>query len=234
MTVDRGVASQVRDLCLSGVQQWSGESLAGHMGADRVHELGRAFMQGVINARWPTDETRGRGIWRLAVAQLGSSMFTPDDDLAWIRHVAEQVIRQIMPLWIRQAAALRPLQKDRDALESVARGCEREGSSDAASAAFDLSWAIDAREIRQVAAHATEAAAIAHGAYSFSAECRIYAGASALNASALNTAAGGYAHQRALALIVAIAVDAYRLCGAPGVALLDKLEASPPSPGAAP
>jgi hypothetical protein len=91
---------------------------------------------------WSSNQARAEGMKAFAVAQLGS---TEIDQQAWVNYVVKQTIRRILPIPLRQAAALIPSHKE--ALEAAALECETKGTRAAAEAAARAARAARADKI---------------------------------------------------------------------------------------
>jgi hypothetical protein len=146
-----------------------------------VGEAVRAFKIRLNDSRWSSDKARTNGMRKLAIAQLGSNVI---DQKAFARIVAEQCIRQIVPIALRAAASVNP--KHSDNLEAAAVRCEQEGTSESARAARAVA--------RDAAAAAAADAADAADAYAAAAAAAVAADAADAYAAAASrslTAASG-------------------------------------------
>ena len=119
-----------------------------------VGDAVRAFKIALNDADWSSDAARAAGMRKLAVAQLGSDNI---DQKAFAKIVAEQTIRRVLPIALRNAANANP--EHAEALNKAAKNCEELGTLDAANAAYDA--ANDAYD----AAYAADAADAAYAAY---------------------------------------------------------------------
>ena len=87
------------------------------------------------DARWSSPEARARGMWPLAVAQMGSAGVV--DGAAWRRYVVEQTIRQIVPEALEAAAKRLDARWPAHAVKmrEAATRCRAEGTREAAQQA---------------------------------------------------------------------------------------------------
>src|SRR5271157_5336588 len=121
----------------------------------------RALKIRLNDASWSSNQTRARGLRRLAVAQLGSTDVL--DETEFVRRIADHAIRVSVPKALRMAAMLIE-EKDLDALLAAARRCEDEGSvaaADAAAGAANAAAAGAANAAADAAVAASYAAAVA-------------------------------------------------------------------------
>jgi hypothetical protein len=217
----------------------------------------RSFKIALNDAAWSSNTARAKGMRRIAIAQLGTA--GEIDEVAFAKALAEQTIRQIVPVALRAAAELHQDAMHKAALEAAAVRCEKEGSwaaswaaSEAASwaaseaaraASWAASWAASeaaswaaseaaraaswaaseaARAARAASWAASEAARAASWAASWAAsEAASWAASEA--ARAASWAASEAASDRVLSLAAEIGVQALRVVGAAGVALMDKI-----------
>ena len=101
----------------------------------------RAFKIALNDKRWSSKTARAKGLRGLAVAQLGSKGVIDGREFA--RRLAEQTIRQVVPIALRAAAQRSPRFAER--LEASAIRCEQEGTRDAAlnaKAAAAADWVL--------------------------------------------------------------------------------------------
>lgn len=117
----------------------------------------RAFKIRLNDAKWSSVAKRTEGLRKLAIAQLGSEEI---DQTKFVRIVAEQTIRQIIPRALR-AAKKRAKPEHQVALEDAAIQCEQNGNKEAA---FKAKNAADAAEAAYSAASAAAAASAADSA----------------------------------------------------------------------
>lgn len=94
----------------------------------------REFKIRLNDSRWSSNKARAKGLRRIAVAQLGSEGVV--DPKKFCALLAEQTIRQIVPLSMRSAAKVNP--KFADKLEAAAVRCEKEGTEAASRAAREV------------------------------------------------------------------------------------------------
>ena len=158
-----------------------------------VGDAVRAFKIALNDADWSSDAARAAGMRKLAVAQLGSDNI---DQKAFAKIVAEQTIRRVLPIALRNAANANP--EHAEALNKAAKNCEELGTLDAANAAYDdAAYAVD-----DVAYFVANAA---------------YAGYDAINGAANAAYAARYAGDDSILLIGAdIALQALIQLGSPG------------------
>lgn len=101
----------------------------------------RSFKIRLNDSKWSSPEARAVGMRRLAIAQLGSDQV---DQKEFARLIAEETIRQIVPIALRAAASIQKDAAHAMALEIAALRCEQEGTSEAA---------LDAKTAADAAAH---------------------------------------------------------------------------------
>lgn len=95
----------------------------------------RQFKIRLNDSKWKSDKSRSRGMRKLAIAQLGSDQI---DQVEFAKYVSEQTIRRIVPLAL--LAAARAVPKHAKALMAAAKRCRREGTLEAASAAYSAAY----------------------------------------------------------------------------------------------
>jgi hypothetical protein len=207
MELTEAVAKKVLETVDAGLVHGMGEPVPGKMCVEAavcfalglphgddppcVGRAVRAFKIKINDSRWSSDEARAKGMRRVAIAQLGSDQI---DQVAFAKIVAEETIRQIVPIALRAAASLNP--KKADVLEAAAIRCEKEGTREAA------------RNARSAADAAADAYAYAYAAAAAAADAYAYAYAYAAAAAAADAAAYAYAYAAAAAAAAADA-DAY-------------------------
>lgn len=116
--------------------------------SDKPTCVGRAVRNYKIrinDAKWSSNEARTAGLLKLAIAQLGSDTI---DQRKFVKIVAEQTIRKIVPMALRAAKVQNP--KRADKLEAAAANCESKGTEQAAR---------QAKTVATADAYATAAAA---------------------------------------------------------------------------
>jgi hypothetical protein len=124
-----------------------------------VAECIRQYKIKVNDSSWSSDTARAKGMRRAAIAQLGSSDI---DQGKWVKIVAEQTIRQIVPIPLRFVAekyAKRIGTENAARLVEAALRCENEGSKAAAYDAADAADAAYAANAYYDAAYAADDAA---------------------------------------------------------------------------
>jgi len=150
--ITREIAIKVRDTVDAGLVKGIGIQIPGQMCVEAAvcYAMGlphsdeppcvsaavRSLKIGLNDSAWSSDEIRGRGMRRLALAQLGSAGTV--DDAEFNRRVIEVIIRRFVPIALRAAASVHDKQFHKDALEAAAVSCEKAETSEAARAA---SWA---------------------------------------------------------------------------------------------
>ena len=144
----------------------------------------RRFKIRLNDACWSSNQARTNGMRKLAIAQLGSDAI---DQTAFRKIVAEQTIRQIVPIALRAAAKRVPKHAKR--LEAAAVRCEQEGTREAAQAARNTANAAYAAAAAAAAADATAAAYAAAYAAAAAAAAADAAAAAAAAADAAADAA---------------------------------------------
>ena len=96
----------------------------------------REFAININDCSWSSPEARAHALLPLALAQLETA---GTDRTAWVKALAEGVIRKIVPMALRAAARLNPAHTS--SLEDAARRCEEEGTKEAAHAANAAAYA---------------------------------------------------------------------------------------------
>jgi len=191
--ITREIAIKVRDTVDAGLVKGKGVQIPGQMCVEAAvcYAMGlphsdeppcvsaavRSLKIGLNDSAWSSDEIRGRGMRRLALAQLGSAGTV--DDAEFNRRVIEVIIRRFVPIALRAAASVHHKKIHKNALEAAAVNCEKAETSEAARAARAASGA------------ASEAARAASGAASEAASAASWAASGA--ASAASWAASGAA-----------------------------------------
>ena len=111
------------------------------------------------DSSWSSNEARGKGLRRLAVAQLGSRNHLDDKEFA--KRVATLAIRLSVPAALRAAASIHKDPKHQEALREAANKCEREPTranalvaKKVADAAYAAADAYDAAGDKSLAAFA--------------------------------------------------------------------------------
>jgi hypothetical protein len=143
------VARKVIEVVDAGLVKGKGQPIAGKMCVEAavcfamglphgddppcVSRAVRSLKIELNDSNWSSDEARGKGLRRLAVAQLGSSGAI--DDTEFVKRVAESVIRKQVPLALRAAASVQKKPEHQQALLAAADRCQQEGTSESANAA---------------------------------------------------------------------------------------------------
>ena len=91
------------------------------------------------DSQWSSDQARGKGMRRLALAQLGSRNAL--DDKEFTQRVIERVIGKYVAMALRHAARLHKDEKYKAALLEAADRCETEKTRDAAQNARLIAYA---------------------------------------------------------------------------------------------
>lgn len=162
MQITREIAIKVRETVDAGLCSGVGQPIPGQMCVEAavcfalglphsddppcVSRAVRSLKIALNDAAWSSHEARGRGLRRLALAQLGSESI---DDSDFTRRVVEMTIRHFLPIALRAAASIHPQVKHQDALESAAKLCEQNldqatAAQAAAQAATAAAWAATA------------------------------------------------------------------------------------------
>jgi hypothetical protein len=202
----------------------------------------RAFKITLNDSRWSSNETRAKGLRRIAIAQLGSNSI---DEVLFVKELARLTIKIIVPIALRAAAKLHSQQNHKEALENVALICERdedkaaaEAAADAAADAADAAADAAAQTADYAARAAARAAAEAACAADTAADATADAACAAACASQSAAAAAAYAAQSAvdaaqatvdatdaadevLCATADAGVSALQLCESPGCQWLD-------------
>ena len=111
------------------------------------------------DSRWSSNDTRAKGLRRLAVAQLGSRDFL--DDVEFVKRVAVLAIRLSVPTALRAAASIHKDPKHQQAMRDAANKCETDPTR---------ANALDANKVARYAyAAAAYAAADAYAAAAYAA-----------------------------------------------------------------
>jgi len=129
----------------------------------------RRYKIRINDAAWSSNAARAVGMRRAAIAQLGSDFLDLPENRQlrkeFVMYLAEQVIRQILPVALR-AAALRFKDKiQAEKMVEAALRCEKEGTRKAAQNARAVAAAAAAADAAAAAADAAAAAAAAAAAY---------------------------------------------------------------------
>jgi hypothetical protein len=174
----------------------------------------RRYKIRINDASWSSSAARTAGMRRAAIAQLGSDFLDLPENRQlreeFVMCLAEQVIRQILPVTLR-ATALRFKDKiQAEKIVEAALRCENEGTREAA---------LDAHNVCRAAYAAADAAADAYAAAAADAAvyAAAYAAADAYAAAAADAAADAYAAAAADAAAdayAAAAADAYAAAAA--------------------
>ena len=250
--ITREIAIKVRDTVDAGLVMGKGIQIPGQMCVEAAvcYAMGlphsdeppcvsaavRSLKIGLNDSAWSSDEIRGRGMRRLALAQLGSAGTV--DDAEFNRRVIEVIIRRFVPIALRAAASVHDKQFHKDALEAAAVSCEKAETSGAASwaaraaseAARAASWAASGAASWAASGAASEAASWASEAASEAASwaaSEAASGASWAASEAASWAASEAASDRILAEFAECVVQVLIEMKAPGCQWLDLVPISP-------
>jgi hypothetical protein len=197
----------------------------------------RTYKIAINDVKWSSNAARAVGMRRAAIAQLGSDFLdlpeNRDQRTAFVTYLAEQVIRQIVPIPLRLVAEKYKKQigaENAARLIEAALKCEQEGTEASAQEANDAANA--AANAANAATYATYAAYAANDAYANAAAYAAYANAAANAANAATYAAyaandaanaAAYAAKRdeILSIAAEICVRACIKCKTPGSKWLD-------------
>jgi hypothetical protein len=155
----------------------------------------RAFKIRLNDSAWSSNKARTAGMRKLSIAQLGSNKINQHE---FSRLLAEQVIRQIVPIAMRSAASICKDTAKAMGMELAAIRCEEEGTEDAARTAQQAAYAYAAANAAAANANANATANAA------------YAAAYAANAAANAAAYGAPTGSARLDLLIAV-LDEYDL-----------------------
>ena len=168
----------------------------------------RRYKIRINDAAWSSNAARTAGMRRAAIAQLGSEFLDLPENRQlrkeFVMHLAEQVIRQILPVTLR-ATALRFKDKiHAGAIVEAALRCENEGTREAAENARKACRAAYAAYAAAAAYAADAAAYAADAAAADAADAAAYAADAAAYAA---DAAAAYARAKARDEILNIAAE---------------------------
>jgi hypothetical protein len=234
IVLSRKVARKVLETVDAGLVSGLGQAVPGQMCVEAAvcYALGlphgdnpacvgsavRAFKIRLNDANWPTNESRTKGMRKLAIAQLGSNEI---DQNEFRKLVVIGTVKRILPIALRAAASLIPAHKE--ALEGSAEACEAvvdfAAARVVASAALEVSRkARSAADAADAAADAADAAAdaaayaadaAAYAAYAAAADAAAYAAYAAAAADAAYAAYAAYAAAADAAASADASADAY-------------------------
>ncbi len=197
MNITREMAAKVLSVVDAGLVNGLGQPIPGQMCVEAAvcYALGlphgdepgcvaptlRSLKIRLNDSNWSSAAMRGKGLRRLALAQLGSAGAL--DEKEFVRRLVDYAIRNSVPLALRAAASVHKDHKHKAALLDAAARCEKEGTRkaalDAKTAADAAAYAADAYAA-DAAANAAAAADAADAAYAADA----YAANAAANAAA--------------------------------------------------
>jgi hypothetical protein len=252
--ISREVAAKVLSVVDAGLSEGVGKPEPGQMCVEAAvcYALGlphgddpkcvsqalRRLKINLNDSKWSSNAARGRGLRRLAVAQLGSAGVLDEREFA--KRCAELAVRKMVPLALRAAASIQKHATHKQKLIDAANRCEKDGTREAAlegktaaaTAAYD---AADAADAAYAAANAADAAAnAADAAYAAAnaadAADAAYDAAAYAAYAAANAATAAYAAANARDKILSdFAEDVVQILvalRAPGCAWLDLTEAA--------
>src|SRR5262245_10924531 len=138
--ITESVARRVLEVVDAGLSEGLGEPLPGEMCVEAavcfaldlphgdepqcVAPALRSLKIRLNDSRWSSNAARGKGLRRLAVAQLGSKDHL--DEREFVRRCAELVISTCVPAALRAAASVHKDAQHRNALLAAADRCETE------------------------------------------------------------------------------------------------------------
>jgi hypothetical protein len=166
-----------------------------------VEPVIRSYKIALNDKEWSSPEARAKGMYDLGIAQLGSAGTV--DPKAFVTRLAELHIRELVPAVFREVLSKHP-----KCMEAADR-CEKEGTREAAYAAYAAANAYAADYAASAAAYAAYAADYAYAAADY--------------AYAASAAAYAQGKDKYLLLSATICLRVLRELNAPGVALLDQL-----------
>ena len=94
----------------------------------------RSFKIRLNDSNWSSEKARANGLRRLALVQLGSAGHL--DEGEFIRRIVDLAIRKAVPSALRVAASVHKDPKHQASLMAAAERCEKEGTRQAALAAY--------------------------------------------------------------------------------------------------
>jgi hypothetical protein len=174
-----------------------------------VEPVIRSYKIALNDKEWSSPEARAKGMYDLGIAQLGSAGTV--DPKAFVTRLAELHIRELVPAVFREVLSKHP-----KCMEAADR-CEKEGTREAAYAAYAAANAYANAYAADYAASAASSAA------DYASSAADYAYAAADYAYAASAAAYAQGKDKYLLLSATICLRVLRELNAPGVALLDQL-----------
>ena len=187
MTITREIAQKVCDVVAFGLVKGVGKPVPDQMCVEAAvcYALGlphgddpgcvspalRRLKIRLNDSNWSSDAARGKGLRRLAVAQLGSKGELNYQEFS--KRVVDMTIRWAVPIGLRAATGKNP--KHASQLEAAAIRCEKEGTREACLHAKQVAYAYAADAATYAAdadADADTAAAAAYAAAYAAAENR--------------------------------------------------------------
>lgn len=140
--ITREIALKVRETVDAGLVKGMGVQVPGQMCVEAavcyamglphsdeppcVSSVIRSLKIALNDSAWSSKEARGRGMRRLAIAQLGSAGAVDEAD--FLRRVVEMTVRRFVPIALRAAASVHHVHEHRKALEAASLQCEKAGS----------------------------------------------------------------------------------------------------------
>ena len=162
-----------------------------------VGEAVRAVKIALNDSDWSSNEARGKGMIRIAVAQLGSDQI---DQKKFATTLAELTIRKIVPIALRAAASVHDKGIHKKALLDAALRCETEGTKNAAASAASAA---------SYASYASYAYAASAASYAASYASYAYAAAAAASAASAS-------RDEILTMMANLIEEALTICKSPG------------------
>lgn len=172
MEITREVAEKVLEVVDAGLVRGAGEPEPGKLCVEAavcfamglphgddpqcVSRALRALKIRLNDSNWSSNEARGKGLRRLAVAQLGSRNTL--DDKKFVRRVVELAIRKQVPMALRAAAKIHPDNTHKAKLLEAAAQCEKAPTKERARIAGGISRDAAAAAYADAAAAAAAAA----------------------------------------------------------------------------
>jgi hypothetical protein len=178
-----------------------------------VHPAVRSFKIALNDSDWSSNSARAKGLRRIAVAQLGSEEI---DGILFVKELALATIRKIVPIALRAAASIHPIEKHKNALSEAAKKCENQtdlryaASDDASTAAAAAIAAIAATAARDASYAASDAARCARDAARYARDAASDASAASYARDASAASAASTAAAAAIAATAARDASAVR------------------------
>jgi hypothetical protein len=236
--ISREVAAKVLSVVDAGLSEGVGKPEPGQMCVEAAvcYALGlphgddpkcvsqalRRLKINLNDSKWSSNAARGRGLRRLAVAQLGSAGVLDEREFA--KRCAELAVRKMVPLALRAAASIQKHATHKQKLIDAANRCEKDGTREAALEGKTAA-ATAAYDAADAAANAADAAYAAANAADAAYDAAAYAAYAAANAATAAYAAAN-ARDKILSDFAEDVVQILVALRAPGCAWLDLTEAA--------